>query len=134
MLTALGLAVDFYVAPEFPWNIEDYFKREYYNQFGPLAICVELFIAGLYLFAGKPKTNFALALYGFTALLDPVFNAVGLFETNVPVYGTIIFVIFALPALWIAFTNTFNSGRITFPSAFGSFLLGLSIELFFNYW
>ena len=134
VLIALVLGVIFYSELNLPVHLEGYFKREYYNQLGGLAICVELFVAGLYLSMNNPKANFALALYGFTALLDPVFNAVGLFETNVPVYGTVIFAICAIPAFWIAFTNAFDLGRISWLSAIGSFLFGLAIELFFNYW
>ena len=134
ILIALGLGIVFFSELSFPLNLEDYFKREYYNQFGPLAICVELLVAGIYLFRKHPKANFTLALYGFTALLDPVFNAIGLFNTSVPVYGTVLFIGCAIPALWMAFSNSFDLGRISFIAAFGSFLLGLAVELFFNYW
>ena len=113
---------------------EQYFKKSFYNQFGPIAICVELIIAGLHLFINHSKANFTLALFGFTAILDPVLNLTGLFSTNVPVYGTLIFIILAIPALWISFTNSFNLGRISFLAAFGSFVSGVIIELFFNYW
>jgi hypothetical protein len=135
LLIAIGLAVMFYLRLHLPpGNVEYYFDKENFNQFGPLAICVELFIAGVHLFRKHPKTNIALAVFGFTALLDPLFNTFGVFETNVPLYGSVIFVLCAVPALWIAFTNTFGSGKISFFWAMGSFLLGLLIELFFNYW
>ncbi len=140
LVVALVLGVLFFNKIQFPSSIEQYFDigqyfdKDYFNQYGPLAICVELLIAGIYLFRKHPKTNIALAIFGFTALLDPLFNALGVFDTNVPLYGSIVFVLCAIPALWIAFTNTFGSGRITFFWAFGSFLVGLMIELFFNYW
>lgn len=134
ILIAVALSIDFYSDFTYPDNIEGFFDRDHYNQYGPLSICVELLVAGIYLFIKHPKANFTLALFGFTALLDPVFNAVGLFDTSVPVYGTVLFIFCAIPALWMAFTNSFDLGRISFISAFGSFLLGLAIELFFNYW
>ena len=134
ILIALGLGIIFYSELIFPRGFEGYWNREYYNQFGPLALCVELFVAGIYLFIKHSKANFTLALYGFTALLDPIFNLAGLFETNVPVYGSMLFIICAFPALWMAFSNTFDLGRIKFIPAFGSFLLGLLVELYFNYW
>ena len=111
-----------------------YFEKSFYNQFGPIAICVELLIAGIHLFLKHSKTNFTLALFGFTAVLDPVLNLTGIFSTNVPLYGTLIFIILAIPAFWISFTNTFNLGRISYLAAFGSFVSGVIIELFFNYW
>ena len=58
---------------DFPIGFKANFKAEYFNQFGPLAISVELLIAGFYLFNKHPKTNFTLALFGFTALLDLFF-------------------------------------------------------------
>ncbi|MGI9545906.1 MAG: hypothetical protein ACR2MM_01615 [Flavobacteriaceae bacterium] len=134
LLIALVLGIIFYLQLQFPQGLESYFDKEYYNQFGPLAICVELLIAGYQLFFKHAKTNFTLALFAFTAILDPVFNAVGLFVTNLPLYGTVLFIICAIIALWIAFTNKFGLGRISFYWAFGGFVLGVIVELFFNYW
>ena len=110
-----------------------YFRREYYNQFAPLAISVELLIAGYYLLIGHKKSNFALALFGFTAILDPVFDQIGLFESIVPLYGTITLSLCALISLWIAFKNSFELKRISFIAALASFILGGFVELFFNY-
>ena len=134
MAIALILGAFFYMESVFHENLEAYFNKEFYNQLGPLAICVELFIAGLHLFTKHSKANFTLALYGFTALLDPVFNIVGLFDTAVPLYGSVLFIFCAVPALWLAFTNTFGLGKISWPATIGSFLLGVVFELFFNYW
>lgn len=133
MLLAVVLGAVFYSKLDFPQGLETYFEWDYYNQFGPLAICVELLIAGFYLYRKHPKTNFAMALFGFTALLDPLFDAIGLFTSNVPTYGMILFAICALPALWLAFSNTFKLGRISFLGALASFVLGNAVELFFNY-
>lgn len=133
LIIGLVLSVAFLMKIEFPQGFEAYFKREYYNQFGPLAICVELLIASYYLFIGHKKTNFALALFGFTALLDPLFNQIGLFESIVPLYGTIILSICALFCLWLAFSNRYNLKRISFLVALVSFILGCFVELFFNY-
>ncbi|MBO6533896.1 MAG: hypothetical protein JJ967_12665, partial [Muricauda sp.] len=117
----------------FPQGFETYFKREYYNQFGPLSISVELLIAGYHLFMGHKKTNFTLAIFGFTALLDPLFNQMGLFNSTVPLYGTIILSICALLSLWLAFANTFKLKRLSNLEAIFSIVLGVIVELFFNY-
>lgn len=134
ILLALVLGVIFYLDIDFPIGLEPYFKKEFYNQFGPLAICVELLIAGMYLFIPHAKVNFTLALFGFTALLDPIFNSIGLFSSMVPLYATVLFVCCALLSLWLAFSNTFKLGRISLIGAFVSFILGNAVELFFNYW
>ena len=133
IILALVLGVVFFKKIKFPSGIEAYFSADYYNQFGPLAICVELLFAGFYLMNKHPKTNFTLALFGFTALLDPFFNLIGLFTSSVPVYAMVLFVGCALLALWLAFSNTFNLGRISLIGALVSFILGNAVELFFNY-
>ncbi|WP_046758178.1 hypothetical protein [Kordia jejudonensis] len=133
LIIGFALSVAFISKIEFPQGFEAYFKRAYYNQFGPLAISVELLIASYYLFIGHKKTNFTLALFGFTALLDPFFNQIGLFNSIVPLYGTIILSICALLCLWLAFANTFKLKRLSHIAAVLSFVLGILIELFFNY-
>ncbi|MEX0288709.1 MAG: hypothetical protein AB3N14_06325 [Flavobacteriaceae bacterium] len=134
IILAIVLGVSFYMKIHFPEDLTGYFKKSYYSQYGPLAICIELLVAGIYLFVRHSKANFTLALFGFTALLDPIFDSVGLFSTMVPLYGTLIFVICALVALWLSFTDSFSLGKISFLAAFGSFILGNAVELFFNYW
>ena len=94
---------------------------------------MELFIAAYYLLAGHKKSNFALALFAFTALLDILFNLTGLFISGVPVYAMVLFFVCAIVSLWIAFSNAFNLGRITLVGAITSFVLGNAIEFYFNY-
>ena len=133
IIIAIVLGVMFYTKIDFPIGLEAYFKKEFYGQFGPLAICIELLFAGYYLFVKHPKSNFTLALFGFTALLDPIFNTIGLFTSIVPTYAMVLFVICSLIALWLAFSNTFKLGRISLIGVIVSFILGIAVELFFNY-
>ncbi len=133
LIIAVSLSIDFILKIEFPQGLEAYFKKEYYNQFGPLAISIELLFASYYLLIGHKKTNFALALFGFTALLDPLFNQIGLFNSIVPLYGTIILSICALFCLWLAFSNIFKLKRLSRLAAILSVVLGVFVELFFNY-
>jgi hypothetical protein len=133
LIIGIVLSIAFILKIEFPQGFEAYFKREYYNQFGPLAISIELFIAGYHLFIGHEKTNFTLSLFAFTALLDPIFNQIGLFNSIVPLYGTIILSVCALFCLWLAFINTFKLKRLSLLAAIFSVVLGVFIELFFNY-
>ena len=132
-LVAIALSIAFILRIDFPQGFETYFRREYYNQFGALAISIELLIAAFYLFKGHKKTNFALALFGFTALLDPFFNQIGLFDSIVPLYGSIILSICGVFCLGLAFANPFELKRLSRLVAFLSLGLGVIIELFFNY-
>ncbi len=133
IVIAVVLGTLYYLGLEFPMELENYFRKEYYNQFGPLAIAIELMIAGYYLFTKHKKANFVLAVFGFTAILDPIFNLAGLFSSLVPMYAMVLFTLCALVALWLSFSNTFGLGRISLLGALWGFLLGNAIELFFNY-
>ncbi len=133
LIIGLALSIAFLMKIEFPQGFESYFKRKYYSQYGPLVISAELLIASYYLFIGHKKTNFTLALFGFTALLDPLFNQIGLFKSMVPLYGTIILSICALFCLWLAFANTYKLKRLSNLGTFFSIVLGVIVEIFFNY-
>ncbi|WP_405381939.1 hypothetical protein [Maribacter sp. LLG6340-A2] len=133
LLIGVVLSVAFILRIEFPQGFEAYFKREYYNQFGPLAISIELFIAAYYFFIKHKKTNFALALFGFTALLDPLLDQLGLFKSIVPLYGKIILSICGFLCIWLAFANPFGLKRLSSVVAILSLILGIFVELFFNY-
>lgn len=135
ILSLIGvlLSIAFFVKIEFPQGFENYFKREYYNQFGPIVISMELLTANYYLFIGHKNTNFALAVFGCTALLDTLFNQIGLLNSNMPLYGTIIFSICALLCLCIVFLNSFKLSRMSILSTIVSVVLSVLIELFFNY-
>lgn len=130
---ALVLGAIFLLQIEFPSGLEAYFKSAYYNQFGPLAISIELLIAGVYLLIGHSKANFALAIFGFTAILDPFFDLINLFSSAVPAYATILLLACAILSLWLAFSNPYKLERISFAGALFSFILGNAVELFFNY-
>ena len=133
IVIAIVLGISFFIEIDFPIGIQPYLKKEFYVQFGPLAICIELLIAGFYLYNKHPQTNFTLALFGFTALFDPIFNSIGLFTSIVPIYAMALLTICSLAALWLAFSNTFQLGRISWIDLSVSFILGMAVELFFNY-
>lgn len=134
VLIAIVLGIIFYMDVEFPIGLSDYFKKEYYGQFGPMALCVELLVAGIYLLNGDKKVNFTLALFGFSVIMDFLFSILGVFPSSLPVYTKVIFLICAAWSLWLAFTDSFNLGRISIWGALVSFILGNIFELFFNFW
>jgi len=133
VIIALALGIVFSFEIRFPDQPGGYFASGYYNQFGPLALAIELFIAGIYLYMTHKKANFTLALFGFTAILDPIFNYTGILSSLVPTFATVIFLLCAIVALWLAFTDTFNLGKISATGAVVSFVLGTAFELFFYY-
>lgn len=134
VLIALVLGYIFYLELKFPIDVKAYFKKSFYGQFGSISICVELFASGVNLLIRHSKTNFVLALFGFSAILDPIFNLIGLFSNQVPLYAVILFLCCAVIALRIAFTDAYGTGRISKPEVFGSLLTGIALELFFNAW
>ncbi len=134
VLIAIVLGIIFYLDVEFPTGLSSYFKREYYGQFGSLALCVELLVAGIYLLNEDKKVNFTLALFGFSVLMDFLFSILGVFPSSLPVYAKVIFLICSAWSLWLAFTDSFNLGRISIWGALVSFILGNIVELFFNLW
>lgn len=133
ILIAVGFGVYFYTQIDFPTGLNAYFEKAFYGQFGPLAICVELFIAGLMVYRKKPKVNFTLALFAFTIIADVIFNMAGVFTSSIPLVGVIVLSGCGLAALYMAFTNAFNLGKISWLNAIGSFILGTLVDLFFNY-
>ena len=132
ILLSLVLGAIFYSQIVPAHDLGWYFQIDNYNQFGPLAICVELLIAGYFLFIHHTKANFTLALFGFTVVADVLFNLTGLFTSLVPTYAIILFVICAIVSLWLAFSDTFNLGRISLLEVLGSLILGIAVEFFFN--
>lgn len=132
-LLALVLGVIFYFEIETPQSLWGYFERTYLGQFGPLTICVELLIAAYYLYIGHQKANFTLALFAFTVLLDIILSISGVFTSGVPIYGMVLFFITAIISLWISFTNAFELGKITLGATLFSFVVGVAIELYFNF-
>lgn len=130
---ALGLCIILYAQINFPVDVRSYFRTGFYSQFGAIAIAVELLVAGIYLLLNHKKTNFTMGLFGFTALLDPIFNYFGISSSNVPVYASIIFLCFAGVSLYIAFSNAFDTGKISLVNVVITFTLGVLVELFFNY-
>ena len=129
----ITLCIVFYAAVDLPEDVRSYLRVGFYGQFGRMAIAIELLVAGFHLFRNHPKTNFTMGLFGFTAVLDPIFTYLGIFTSNMPLYGTIIFLCFAVISFWIAFTNAFGSGKISVLNVILTFSLGVIIELFFNY-
>lgn len=131
---ALVFSVLLYLNTNYPEDFADYFSLSFYTQYGPIAISIELFIAGFYLFRASKKANFALALFGFTTLIDIIFHLTSIITSNTPLYAMIVFSGCAIGAFYISFSNTFNLGKITLLATLVSFVMGNAIEWFFNFY
>ncbi|MEL7120216.1 MAG: hypothetical protein AAFO07_12265 [Bacteroidota bacterium] len=132
IILALVLGGIFYTQLVFPTRVNAYMRLSFLGQFGSIAICVELLAAGINLFIGHKKTNFLLALFGFTAFLDPIFSLLGLFGSNTPLYATVLFLISGGVALWIAFKNVFKLEALSKAAVVMALVLGVAVEFFFN--
>ena len=134
LLLSIGvlLSIAFLLQIDFPQGFEVYFERAYYSQFGPLVISIELLTASYYLFIEHKNTNLALAIFGFTGLLDPILTKLGYLNSSMPLYGTIIIAACALLCLWLAFSNTFKLSPMTLLKITISVIIGFITEIFFN--
>lgn len=131
---ALVFSVLLYLDTNYPEDFSEYFSLSFYTQYGPIAIAIELFIAGFYLFRGSKRANFALALFGFTVFADILFQITSLISSNTPLYAMLVFSACAIGAFYIAFSNAFNLGRITLLATIASFVMGNALEWFFNFY
>lgn len=131
---ALVFSVFFYLETNHPEDFAAYFNLSFYTQYGPIAISIELFIAGFYLFKASKKANFALALFGFTALMDITLHITSIIASNTPLYAMLVFSGCAIGTFYISFSNAFNLGKITLLATITSFVMGNAIEWFFNFY
>jgi len=125
------LSIDF--KDYFDFSFKSYFSLEYLRQISPLILCLILLYGGLLLIIKPSKSNPVLALFGFTILEEIVFNWLGIITINYPVYVVVVFLCCALLALWIAYSNTINSKRLSFKEGVSSLILGTLINLFSYY-
>ena len=132
-ILAISLGIIFYLKVATPHHFGEYFTKAYYGQFGAIAICVELLAAAYYLFVGHKKTNFAMALFGFTVVLNSILNVFGLGTVSIAILIMSVLLVSAGVAFYIAFTNAFYLGKISILNVIFSFVLGNLIAFYFNY-
>ena len=126
-----GISIDF--NNYFDFSFKSYFSLEYLRQITPLILCLILLYGGFLLIIKPSKSNPVLALFGFTVVEEIVFNWFGIITINYPVYSIAVFFCSALLALWIAYSNTINSKRLSFKEGVSSIILGTFINLFSYY-
>ncbi len=125
------LSIDF--KDYFDFSFKSYFSLEYLRQITPLILCLILLYGGLLLIIKPSKSNPVLALFGFTVLEEIVFGWLDIITINFPLVVIVVFFCCALLALWIAYSNTINSKRLSFKEGVSSLILGTLINLFSYY-
>jgi hypothetical protein len=92
-----------------------------------LSIIALLLIASISLLFNYQKTNFLLALFGFTALEEFIFSVLDLKITQFTTVSIVILVICSIMFLYASFFNVFKLkkltfGRIILEAVFGAFI------------
>lgn len=125
ILVSLFVVGYFFLTTQIKVEFETYFKPEYYLQFSMLLLAATLLNAGILLFKGSSKANLMLAIYGYMALAEMLFDLLAITVVNMPWAISLVFTIAALPAIWIAHTNAFDTKKLPLAGLIISVALGL---------
>jgi len=128
-VVAIGI---FITETEFNIQLQSYLSLEYYMQFVPLIISFLLFYGGVSLFNNRPNANFALALFGYAALEEILFDWLGISSTYLSTVSIVLFFCCAIAALWISHTNSFNLKRLSYIEIVISIVFGAVESLILN--
>ncbi|MGB1307589.1 MAG: hypothetical protein ACPG6B_01665 [Oceanihabitans sp.] len=123
-------SINFIVNSKLTYNLESYFDFEYLISLSPVVVSIILLIAGILLFVNPAKANLALALFGHSVVEEILFNWLGISTSQYDIYLTIIFLIFGLTALYIAYTDTFSSNKLSIKEAIISFVIGTLFAMY----
>ena len=114
----------FITRTEFSIQLQAWMSFKYYIQFVPYFISIMLFYSGLYLIRKNPKSNFAMAIFGYTIFELVALDWIGVLPNNLGTTATILFGCCAIVALWLAHANSFNLKRLSLPEILISILIG----------
>ena len=123
-------SINFIIKSKLTYHLESYFDFEYLMEFSPVILCVILLIAGILLFINPAKANLSLALFGHSVLEEILFNWLGISTNQYSIGLTIIFIIFGLTAIYIAYTNTFSSNKLSIKEAVISLVVGTLFAIY----
>ncbi|MDG2449298.1 MAG: hypothetical protein P8M34_06655 [Saprospiraceae bacterium] len=101
-------------------------------QFSPVIVSVMLLMGGVGLLSNHSKTNFALALFGHTALEEIIFDWLGIISHNLPLFAVALFFGCVVIALWLAYSNAFDLKRLSSKEVVLSLLIGAGESLLLN--
>lgn len=98
---------------EFSIQLHAWISYKYYKQFAPHVISVMLFYCGLYLIQGNPKSNFSMAIFGYTIFELLALDLIGISSNSFDTTITALFGCCAISSLWIAHANSFSLKRLS---------------------
>lgn len=130
---ALLVIVHFLLNTQIKVEFETYFKSEYYLKFSAILIAFTLLNAGALLLKGSPKANLMLAIFGYMLVLEILFDLVGITLPNISTLATLILLLAAIPALWIAHSNLFDTQKLSYKGLVISLLIG-AVESLIPFW
>ena len=123
----------FITRTEFSIQLQAWMSFNYYIQFAPYFISIMLIYSGLYLIKKNPKSNFTMAIFGYTIFELAALDWIGVLPNNLGTTATILFGCCAIAALWIAHANSFSLKRLSLPEILVSILIG-SLESLLLYY
>ena len=94
-------------------DLPTYFKPKYYNQFSPLILCALLITAGVFIILKHKRTNFYLAIFGYTALEELLFRAIGLPQNLWPTWLIISFLLLGGACVFLAHRNPYKLNALS---------------------
>ncbi|WP_139059063.1 hypothetical protein [Polaribacter reichenbachii] len=121
-------SINFIVNSKLTYHLESYFDFDYLMSFSPVVISIILLIAGILLFINPAKANLALALFGHSVVEEILFNWLEISDSQYDLFLTITFLIFGLTALYIAYTDTFSSNKLSIKKPLLVLLLVLYLQ------
>lgn len=129
-LITLGIFIS---RTEFSIQLQDWISFNYYIQFSAYFISIMLLYSGVYLFRLNPKSNFAMAIFGYTVFEVVALGWMGIISNNLGTYATIMFGCCAIVALWIAHANSFSSRKLSLKEILISISIGALESLLLYY-
>ena len=118
---------------EFSIQLQDWISFKYYIQFAPYVISIMLFYCGLYLLKKHPKSNFTMAIFGYTIAELVILDLTGISSNNLGTSATILFGCCAIVALWIAHANSFSLKKLSLVEILISVFVGAMQSLLLYY-
>lgn len=109
---------------EFSIKLQAWTNFKYYMQFAPYVISIMLFYSGVYLIRKNPKSNFAMAIFGYTIFELVALDWIGILPNNLGTITTIMFGCCAIVAMWIAHANSFGLKRLSWAEVLISIFIG----------
>ncbi len=129
-LITLGI---FIARTEFGFQLQAWLSFKYYLQFSPYVISVMLFYSGVYIIRKNLKSNFAMAIFGYTILEIIALDWMGIVTNNLGTYPTLMFIGCAVVALWVSHANSFHLKKLSLMEILISLFVGALESLLLYY-